>query len=138
MKKLAPLALAAIALSLTACTSSQSAPQTPPPAPQAQPAQPMPQTDPMHSHPAPEQQKPEVLRLTSGKPARNQCNARAVQNLVGQPYGGPAMLEQAMTAAGADEVRKLRFDEMRTKEQKMGRLTLEVDAQGKVSSVSCS
>lgn len=133
MKKLAPLALAAIALSLTACTSSQPAPQTPPPAPQAQPMHPH---DSMHSHPDP--QKPEVLRLTSGKPARNQCNARAVQNLVGQPYGGPAMLEQAMTAAGADEVRKLRFDEMRTKEQKMGRLTLEVDAQGRVSSVSCS
>lgn len=133
MKKLAPLALAAIALSLTACTGPQPAPQTPPPAPQAQPMHPH---DSMHSHPDP--QKPEVLRLTSGKPVRNQCNARAVQNLVGQPYGGPAMLEQAMAAAGADEVRKLRFDEMRTKEQKMGRLTLEVDAQGKVSSVSCS
>jgi hypothetical protein len=68
---------------------------------------------------------------------RNRCSAQAAQFLVGQPYGA-ATLEQARTAAGADEVRMLRPNSIVTKEYKLGRLNVVVDADQRVVRVDCS
>lgn len=68
-----------------------------------------------------------ATQLDSGQPPRNQCNAQAVQSLVGQPYHGAGTLAQALAAAGADTVRMLRPDSMITKEYRVGRLNVVVD-----------
>lgn len=73
---------------------------------------------------------------TSSQPPRNRCNAQAAQFLVGQAYGA-ATLEQARAAADADEVRLLRPDSIVTKEYKLGRLNVVVDADQRVSRVHC-
>ena len=73
---------------------------------------------------------------SSGQPALDRCNAQAAQSLIGQPYG-PGTLEQARSAAGADEARMLRPDSMVTKEYKVGRLNVVVDADNRVSRVHC-
>ena len=78
-----------------------------------------------------------ATRATTGQPPRNQCNAQAVQSLVGQPYGA-GTLAQALAAAGADTVRMLRPDSMITKEYRVGRLNVVVDAAtGRIVSVNC-
>lgn len=73
---------------------------------------------------------------TSGQAPRNQCDAQAVQALVGQPWGD-TMLAQARAAAGADEARLLHLDSVITKEFKMGRLNVVVDGSGRVVRVYC-
>ena len=78
-----------------------------------------------------------ATQLDSGQPPRNQCNAQAVQSLVGQPYGA-GTLAQALAAAGADTVRMLRPDSMITTEYRVGRLNVVVDAAtGRIVSVNC-
>ena len=79
---------------------------------------------------------PAATVLDSGKPPANQCNAPAVQFLVGQPYGA-STLAQALAAAGADTVRLLHPDSMITKEYRMGRLNVVVDAANRVVRVDC-
>ena len=117
-----PLAFAAL-MALTACTNA--------PKPAPEPAQ---TQTPMHPHAhdhaqgQPSQPR-EITQVESGKAARNQCNAKAVQSIVGKPYGGPAMLEQARAAAGADLAN--------TKEMQIGRLNVIVNAQGAVVRVTC-
>ncbi len=79
---------------------------------------------------------PAATVLDSGKPPANQCNAPAAQFLVGQPYGA-STLAQALAAAGADTVRLLHPDSMITKEYRMGRLNVVVDAANRVVRVDC-
>ncbi|MEZ5605568.1 MAG: I78 family peptidase inhibitor [Burkholderiaceae bacterium] len=74
--------------------------------------------------------------LDSGRPPRNQCDAKAVQSLVGQPYGANT-LAQALAAAGADTARMLRPDSMITKEYQVGRLNVVVDTAGHIVGVNC-
>ena len=76
------------------------------------------------------------VQLDSGQPPRNQCDAKAVQSLVGQPYGA-GTLAQALAAAGADTVRMLRPDSMITKEYQVGRLNVVVDTAGRIVGVNC-
>lgn len=74
--------------------------------------------------------------LASGQAPRNQCDARAVQALVGQAYGD-STLRQALAAAGADEARLLHPGSVITKELKMGRLNVVVDDGGQIVRVYC-
>ena len=125
-----PLAFAAL-MALTACTNA--------PKPTPEPAQ---TQTPMHPHAhdhaqgQPSQPR-EITQVESGKAARNQCNAKAAQSIVGKPYGGPTMLEQARAAAGADLARMLRENSATTKEMQIGRLNVIVNAQGAVVRVTC-
>ena len=75
-------------------------------------------------------------QVSSGQAPRNQCDAQAAQFLVGQPFG-VTTLEQARAAAGADEARMLRPNSIVTKELKLGRLNVVVDADQRVSRVHC-
>ena len=77
-----------------------------------------------------------ATRATTGQPPRNQCNAQAVQSLVGQPFTD-ATLAQALAAAGADEARMLRPDSMITKEYQVGRLNVVVGADNRITRVHC-
>lgn len=79
---------------------------------------------------------PPAQRIASGVPPRNQCHAEAAQFLVGQPFG-PATLQRALEAAGADEARMLRPDSVITKEYKAGRLNVVVGADAQVLRVYC-
>lgn len=79
---------------------------------------------------------PAAAVLDSGKPPANQCNAPAAQFLVGQPYDA-SILGQALAAAGADTVRLLHPDSMITKEYRMGRLNVVVDAANRIVRVHC-
>lgn len=75
-------------------------------------------------------------RIDSGQPPANRCQAAAAQHLVGQPYGADT-LRRALAAAGADEARLLRPDSVITKEYKMGRLNVVVDANQRVVRIHC-
>ncbi|QTD44899.1 I78 family peptidase inhibitor [Ottowia testudinis] len=79
---------------------------------------------------------PTVRQVNSGQPPANRCDAQAAQSWVGQPFG-PATLEQARAAAGADEARMLRPDSMITKEYKVGRLNVVVGADNRITRVHC-
>jgi len=76
------------------------------------------------------------LRADTGQPPRNRCDAQAAQFLVGQPFGADT-LERALAAAGADTARMLRPDSMITKEYRVGRLNVVVDADNRVIRVHC-
>ena len=76
------------------------------------------------------------LRIDSGQPPHNRCDAKAAQFLVGQPFGAQT-LAQALAAAGADTARMLRPDSMITKEYMMGRLNVVVDRDNRVVRVDC-
>ena len=78
----------------------------------------------------------QAQQASSGQAPRHQCNAQPAQFLVGQPYSA-GTLEQARAAAGADEARMLRPDSVITKELKLGRLNVVVDADQRVSRVHC-
>lgn len=75
-------------------------------------------------------------RIDSGQPPANRCDAAAAQFLVGQPFGADT-LQRALAAAGADEARMLRPDSMVTKEYKIGRLNVVVDANQRVTAIHC-
>jgi hypothetical protein len=64
------------------------------------------------------------------------CNARSVQDLVGQ-YASALIAEGARQRAGAVRVRMIGHDEMVTKEYDPGRLNLQLDPRGRVARVYC-
>ncbi len=64
------------------------------------------------------------------------CNARSVQDLVGQ-YASALIAEGARQRAGAVRVRMIGHDEMVTREYDPGRLNLQLDPQGRVARVYC-
>jgi hypothetical protein len=65
------------------------------------------------------------------------CDAGKVADAVGQ-LPTPETQERARTAAGAEIVRVLRHNQPITKEFRMGRLNLVLDAEGKIASINCS
>jgi hypothetical protein len=65
------------------------------------------------------------------------CDAGKAADAVGQ-LPTPETQERARTDAGAEIVRVLRHDQPITKEFRMGRLNLVLDAEGKIASVNCS
>lgn len=64
------------------------------------------------------------------------CNARAVQDLVGQ-YASALIAEGARQRAGAARARMIGHDEMVTKEYDPGRLNLQMNSQGRVAQIYC-
>lgn len=65
-----------------------------------------------------------------------ECNAQAAQFAVGQPYNQP-LGEQARTRAGAERLRVLRPGDMATMEYNARRLSIDIDAAGRVAAVRC-
>lgn len=65
------------------------------------------------------------------------CDASKATDAVGQ-QPSPETQERARAEAGAETVRVLRHDQPITKEFRMGRLNLVLDAEGKIASVNCS
>ena len=65
------------------------------------------------------------------------CDAGKAMEAVGQ-LPSPETQERARTDAGAEIVRVLRHNQPITKEFRMGRLNLVLDAEGKIASVNCS
>lgn len=65
------------------------------------------------------------------------CDASKAQDAVGQPPS-PETQERARTDAGAEIVRVLKHNQPITKEFRMGRLNLVLDAGGKIASINCS
>ena len=65
------------------------------------------------------------------------CDASKAKGAVGQ-LPSPEAQERARTDAGAEIVRVLRHNQPITKEFRMGRLNLVLDAEGKIASVNCS
>ncbi|MFC3712366.1 I78 family peptidase inhibitor [Sphingoaurantiacus capsulatus] len=72
----------------------------------------------------------------AGQPAGWTCDAAKAQFAVGQSYSD-SLAEQAREAAGAKMVRKLIPGQVVTMEFNGGRLNLDTDAAGKVSSARC-
>lgn len=68
--------------------------------------------------------------------APGQCNESAAQFAVGQ-LADAKLAEQARIKAGAQRVRMVRPGQMVTMEYDAGRLTMDVDAAGRVSGVRC-
>lgn len=66
-----------------------------------------------------------------------QCDAGKASDAVGQ-LPTPEMQERARTSAGAEVVRVLRHNQPITKEFRVGRLNLVLDAEGRIASVNCS
>jgi hypothetical protein len=64
------------------------------------------------------------------------CDVAAAQFAVGQSYNTP-LAEQARARAGAERVRSLQPGDMTTMEFNAARLTIDVDATGKVAGVRC-
>lgn len=75
-------------------------------------------------------------QVGSGQPPQDKCDAAAAQFLVGQTYV-PAMLAQALTAAGADQARMLNVGSMTTLEFMMGRVNVVIGKDGRVARVHC-
>lgn len=69
-------------------------------------------------------------------PMSGQCDATKAQFAVGESYS-EALAERARKAAGASVVRKLVPGQVMTMEYSAGRLNLDTDAGGKVSSARC-
>jgi hypothetical protein len=69
-------------------------------------------------------------------PPDAQCDAARLSNVLGQP-GGDQLAEAARVQAGARVVRIVRHDEMVTKEYLVGRLSLWLDASGRVREANC-
>lgn len=65
------------------------------------------------------------------------CDAGKASEAVGQ-LPTPETQERARTRAGAEVVRVLRHNQPITKEFRMGRLNLVLDAEGRIASVNCS
>jgi hypothetical protein len=68
--------------------------------------------------------------------AQGECDAQGAQAAIGQAYNQP-LGEQARTRSGAERVRALRPGDMTTMEFNARRLTIDVDAAGKVAGVRC-
>ena len=65
------------------------------------------------------------------------CDAGKASEVVGQ-LPTPETQERARTRAGAEVVRVLRHNQPITKEFRVGRLNLVLDAEGRIASVNCS
>ena len=65
------------------------------------------------------------------------CDAGKASAVVGQ-LPTPETEEQARASAGAEVVRVLRHDQPITKEFRIGRLNLVLDAEGRIARVNCS
>lgn len=68
--------------------------------------------------------------------ARGQCSEAAAHFAVGR-MADPALVEEARTKANAQRVRVVRPGQMVTMEYDAGRLTLELDAAGRVVAARC-
>ena len=68
--------------------------------------------------------------------APGECNAQAAQSIVGQSYNTP-LGEDARVRAGAERVRTLKPGDVVTMEFDARRLSIDVDAAGKVALVRC-
>lgn len=68
--------------------------------------------------------------------APGQCNESAARFAVGQ-VANATLVEDARVRAGAQRVRTVRPGQMVTMEYDAGRLTLDIDAAGRVSGVRC-
>ena len=64
------------------------------------------------------------------------CDAQAAQSFVGQPFNNDS-LARLRTATGAEDVRQLKPDSVTTKEFKLGRVNVVVDANQRVVRVYC-
>lgn len=65
------------------------------------------------------------------------CDAGKVSDLVGQ-LPTQETQQRARTSAGAEVVRVLKHNQPITKEFRVGRLNLVLDAEGRIASVNCS
>lgn len=65
------------------------------------------------------------------------CEASKAAGAIGQAPSAK-VAEDARIQAGADMVRTLRHDQPITKEYRVGRLNLVLDASGRIASVNCS
>lgn len=68
--------------------------------------------------------------------AAEECDAQAAQFAVGQDYT-PALGEQVRARAHAERLRALRPGDMVTMEFNARRLSLDIDAQGKIVAARC-
>jgi 23S rRNA G2445 N2-methylase RlmL len=68
--------------------------------------------------------------------AQDTCDAIKVAGFVGQ-VADKAMLDQVRRAAGATTVRVVPPDTIVTTEYRFGRLTVDIDATGKMSRIAC-
>lgn len=64
------------------------------------------------------------------------CDDKATQAFIGQPFNNET-LARVRAATGAQDVRQLRPDSMVTKEFKLGRVNVVVDASQRVTRVYC-
>ena len=74
---------------------------------------------------------------TATATALEHCDAGKASDVVRQ-LPTPETLEQARTSTGAEVVRVLRHNQPITKEFRVGRLNLVLDAEGRIASVNCS
>lgn len=72
----------------------------------------------------------------AGPSTEASCNAKSAQDFVGQPFGNDT-LARVQAAAGAREVRLLRPDSVITKDFKVGRVNVVVDASQRIVRVHC-
>lgn len=95
--------------------------------------------------PTPEASQPAPTSASAPSPApapgridpRAYCEASKAAAAIGQSPSAE-VVEQARVQAGAKIVRTLRHDQPITKEYRIGRLNLVLDAGGKIASVNCS
>ena len=82
--------------------------------------------------------KPPEVPLAPPPPVyvSEECDSQAVQGIVGQPYTNP-LGEEARVKSRAERMRALRPGDMVTMEFNARRLTIDVDAQGRIARVRC-
>lgn len=73
----------------------------------------------------------------SGSGASMQCDASQALDAIGQ-LPTPETQERARARASAQVVRVLRHNQPITKEFRVGRLNLVLDAEGRIASINCS
>jgi hypothetical protein len=83
-------------------------------------------------------EKPPEVPLAPPPPVyvAEECDAQAVQSILGQAYTNP-LGEDARVRSRAERVRALRPGDMVTMEFNARRLTIDVNAEGKVTRVRC-
>ena len=124
-----PLFAAALTLALAACS--------PQPTDPADPAQDIAATEPADATAMPPAAGATDDALQPAAPGMSDpCDASAVQSLIGQE-ATEDVVEQARTDAGAETARTLRPDQAVTMEFREGRLNVDVDENGTVTSLRC-
>lgn len=122
-----PLLAAALAFTLAACS-----PQPPEP---ADPPEGVVGVDPADTTMPPTADAGEALEPAAPGMV-DSCDAGAVQSLIGQE-ATEAVVEQARIDAGAETARTLRPGEVVTMEYREGRLNVDVDDDGTITSLRC-